>query len=144
VAQVATRLGTALNRAGCSLDIYLLEAAALLHDLAKSEPDHARTGAQLLHEHGFGVVAELVSTHMDISLNEGKAISTAEVLYLADKMMQGERSILPEERFRAKMARYAGDPAILDIIAGRLKNALAIQGRIETILGRPLAEVISL
>ena len=142
VALVATRLGSALNGAGCSLDIPLLEAAALLHDLAKGEPDHARAGAQLLHENGFGVVAEAVSTHMDITVNEGIAISAAEVLYLADKMVQGERRLAPEERFRAKKARYAGDPDILDIIAGRLKNALAIQSRIEIILGCPLAEVI--
>jgi hypothetical protein len=143
VALVATRLGSALNRTGCSLDIPLLEAAALLHDLAKGEPDHARAGARLLHEHGFAALSGPVATHMDISVNEGKAISAAEVLYLADKMVQGERRLAPKERFRAKMARYAGDPAMLDIIAGRLKNALAIQSRIETILGRPLAEVIS-
>jgi hypothetical protein len=41
------------------------------------------------------------------------------------------------------MEHYAGDPGILDIINVRLKTALAIQRRIENILGRPLAEVIS-
>ena len=143
VAQVATSLGLALNRAGCCLDIPLLEAAALLHDLAKRAPDHARLGARLLGELGFAAVAGPVATHMDITITEGETIKAGEVLYLADKMVQGERRLSPAERFRAKMERYADDPDILDIIKGRLKSALAIQRRIETILGRPLAEVIS-
>lgn len=45
VAEVAGLLGQRLNRAGCSLDIPLLKAAGLLHDLARKEPDHARVGA---------------------------------------------------------------------------------------------------
>ena len=143
VAKVATSLGLELNRAGCCLDIPLLEAAALLHDLAKGEPDHARRGARLLGELGFGKVAGPVATHMDITITEGETINAGELLYLADKMVQGERRLSPAERFRAKMERYAGDPDILDIITGRLESALAIQRRIETILGRPLAEVIS-
>jgi len=143
VALVATRLGLELNRAGCCLDIPLLEAAALLHDLAKGEPDHARSGGRLLDEMGFGVVAGPVATHMDITTTAGEAISAGEVLYLADKMVQGERRVPPAERFRSKMERYAGDPDILDIIDGRMKNALAIQRRIETMLGRSLAEVIA-
>jgi CTP:molybdopterin cytidylyltransferase MocA len=143
VAQVATSLGLELNRAGCYLDIPLLEAAGLLHDLAKGAPDHARSGARILGEMGFGVVAELVDTHMDITIAEGETISAKEVLYLADKMVQGERRLATEERFRAKLERYAGDPDILNMITGRLKTAMAIQKRIESILGHPLAEVIS-
>jgi hypothetical protein len=64
------------------------------------------------------------------------------VIYLADKMVQGERRVSPAERFQAKMERYADDPDILDMITGRLKTALAIRKRIETKLGRSLTEVI--
>jgi hypothetical protein len=143
VALVATRLGYELNRAGCCLDIPLIEAAALLHDLAKGEPDHARRGARLLGELGFGVVAEPVATHMDITITEGETINAGEVLYLADKMVQGERHLPLAERFRNKMERHAGDPAILSIIYGRLKTALAIQERIETRVGHTLEEVLT-
>jgi CTP:molybdopterin cytidylyltransferase MocA len=142
VAEVATRLGEELNRAGCCLDIPLLEAAALLHDLAKGEPDHAQRGARLLGELGFAAVAGPVATHMDLTLSEGEPVSASEVLYLADKMVRGERRLSPEERFRAKMERYVGEPDILDIVSGRLKTAIAIQRRIEIILGSPLNEVI--
>jgi molybdenum cofactor cytidylyltransferase len=79
VAEVATRLGEELNRAGCCLDIPLLEAAALLHDLAKGEPDHARSGSRLLGELGFGAVAGPVATHMDISITESEKITVGEL-----------------------------------------------------------------
>jgi CTP:molybdopterin cytidylyltransferase MocA len=142
VAQLATSLGRELNKAGCNLNIPLLEAAGLLHDLAKGEPDHAQSGARTLVELGFGAVAKVVATHMDITIEEGETICAAEVIYLADKMVQGERRVSPAERFQAKMERYADDPDILDMITGRLKTALAIRKRIETKLGRSLTEVI--
>jgi len=143
VALVATRLGDELNRAGCCLDIHLLEGACLLHDLAKGGADHGRAGARILGELGFGAVAEPVATHMDISVNEGEAISAGEVLYLADKLVQGERLLPLAERFRKKMERYADEPVILDNVSARLKTAQAIQKRIESKLGRTLEEVLT-
>lgn len=143
VAKVATSLGLELNRAGCCLDINLLEAAALLHDLAKGEPDHAAAGARILRELGYGAIAEPVATHMDITITEGKTIGASEVLYLADKLVQGERLLPLAERFRKKMERYAGDPAIQNIINGRLQSALEIRKRIETRLGCTVEEVLT-
>jgi CTP:molybdopterin cytidylyltransferase MocA len=143
VAQVATSLGLELNRAGCCLDINLLEAASLLHDLAKGVPDHAGAGAEILREQGFGAVASVVATHMDINLTEGETIGVNEVLYLADKLVQGERISPLAERFRTKMERYAGNPAIQNIINGRLQSALEIRKRIETRLGCTVEEVLT-
>jgi len=141
VADVAVLLGMALNRAGCGLDISLLTAAGLLHDLARKEPDHARIGARLLRDMGYGAVAELVAVHMDMSVTEGEPVTAGEVIYLADKLVQGERRVSVTERFRAAMERHAHDPAILGRVAARLKTAMTIQQRLEAILGRSLTEI---
>ena len=135
-------LGRELNRAGCLLDIPLLEAAGLLHDLARKEPDHARAGATLLRELGYGVVAELVASHMDFTVPDAGPVSASELLYLADKLVQGERRVPLADRFQATMQRHAGDPAALGHISGRLESALKAQRRLEQVLGRSLAEVI--
>lgn len=132
VARVATRLGEELNRAGCCLDLQLLGAAGLLHDIAKGEPDHARAGASILVEHGFDAVAGAVATHMDISVSEGDEVGAGELIYLADKLVQGERPVSLEERFRAKMERYSGEPGIIEKISARLRTAQAIRSRIES------------
>jgi CTP:molybdopterin cytidylyltransferase MocA len=143
VARVAARLGRELNQSGCSLDIPLLTAAGLLHDLAKGEPDHAAAGARLLRDLGFEAVGELVASHMDISISEGDEISACEVLYLADKLSRGERLLPLAERFRYKLERYADEPVILDKVTARLKTAQTIQKRIESRLGRSLDEVLA-
>jgi molybdenum cofactor cytidylyltransferase len=137
------RLGTELNLAGYTLDISLLRAAALLHDIAKGEPEHAAAGARIMHEHGFGMVAGAVATHMELTITEGDGISAGEVIYLADKLVQGERLIPLEERFRKRMERHADDPDILDKVSARLKTAREIRSRIELRLGRTLEEALS-
>ena len=144
VAEVAVLLGRELNRKGYQLDIPLLEAAGLLHDLAREQPDHARAGAALLRDLGYEAVAELVATHMGFPVPEEGPVTAGELLYLADKVVQGERRVPLVERFRSAGERHAGDPAILRNIAGRLKTALKVQGRLERVLGRSLAEVIGI
>jgi len=143
VARLAVRLGEELNRTACGLDLPLIEAAALLHDIAKGKPDHALAGAELLREYGFGMAAEAVATHMDIELAGNGKIEAGEIIYLADKMVRGERLVTLEERFRVKMERYAGDPALLAAVKLRLDTALTIKKRIEDKIGKSVEEVLA-
>jgi uncharacterized protein len=60
VAKVALFLSVELNKKGQSIDLSLVEAASLLHDLTKTEclktkEDHAQTGSQLLKEMGYDI-----------------------------------------------------------------------------------------
>ena len=57
VASVAVYLSTELNKKGQRIDLLLVEAASLLHDLTKTDSfktkeDHAWTGSRLLKEMG--------------------------------------------------------------------------------------------
>jgi hypothetical protein len=80
---------------------------------------------------------------MDLTVSEGDGIDAGEVLYLADKMVRGERPVSPEERFRAKLERHALEPDILANVSARLRTAQAIRKRIESRLGRSLEEVLT-
>ena len=142
VARLSVMLGKALNRSGARFDLPLLEAAGLLHDLARTESDHALTGARLLQDQGFGAVAALVASHMDLVVNESKPVSAAEVLYLADKLVKEDRTVSLEHRFAATLERHADEPIILKRIVSRRETALTIRKRMEAKLGRSLAEVI--
>ena len=142
VARLSVKLGRALNRSGARLDLQLLEAAGLLHDLARNESDHALTGARLLQDQGFGAVAPLVASHMDLVVNESKPVSAAEVLFLADKLVKEDRPVSLEQRFAATMERHAGEPIILKRIVSRQETALTIRKRLEAKLGHSLAQVI--
>ena len=142
VRETAVQLAKELNRAGCRMDVPLLASAGLLHDIARKEHDHARTGARLLREMGYGAVADLVATHMEITVPEGESVGAAEVLYLADKLVQGAQRVTLTERFGATMERHCHEPAIIERIADRLKTAIIIQKRLEAVLGRSMSEVI--
>lgn len=142
VAALAVELGAALNAAGGGLDLQLIEAAGLLHDLARREPQHARLGAERLTALGFAAVAELVAGHMDQPAPQGPQIDAAQLLFLADKLVQGGRRVTLEERFQAVRSRFRDDPEVLAKIGGRLETAQTLQVCLEQILKRPLAEMI--
>ena len=69
VADMAVRIGEALNHAGVSLNLGLIRAAALVHDLTRGEPDHARRGAKLLQDLDMPQIAAIVATRMDMTLD---------------------------------------------------------------------------
>lgn len=142
VAELACCIGRELNREGLRLDLVLIEAGALLHDLARGRKDHAEAGAAILRGMGYAEVAELVSSHMDITVNAAGSITAQEVVYLADKLAEEDQCVTIEARFRAKVERYAGDPEIQRWIARRLENALMIKMRVEDRLGRPVETVL--
>lgn len=144
VADLAMVFARKLNRSGYRLDINLLTAAGLLHDLAKAETNHARAGARLLREAGFGAVADLVASHMDLEPNNDGEISPKELLYLADKLVQGERRVTLAERFQAALERHSHDPVIFKKVSDRLKAARTIQTRLEAIIGCSMEEVINI
>src|SRR4030066_1214794 len=72
VARVALFLSIKLNRNGQRIDLPLVEAAALLHDLTKTEclrtkEDHALTGSNLLKGMGYERTGEVVAEHIHLS-----------------------------------------------------------------------------
>lgn len=143
VAELTAELGAALNAAGANLDLELLEAGGLLHDLARREADHARVGAERLRTLGFGAVAELVAVHMDLPTPQGQEIDAAQLLFLADKLICETQRVTLEERFQTIRERFRQNPLIQAKIDGRLATAQALQARLEHTLNRPLAEIIA-
>jgi molybdenum cofactor cytidylyltransferase len=138
VARVADGIAGSLNRTGAGLDREVVLAAALLHDLARGRPGHAREAARLVREAGFHAIAEAIIAHMDIEPGQGPDISAGEVLFLADKLVSGDRLVTLADRFAQASARYGEDADALEAIGARYNTALLIQQRIESRIGRPL------
>jgi molybdenum cofactor cytidylyltransferase len=137
-------MGTALNNAGCGLDLDLIFAAALLHDIAKGTSGHALMGGRILREMGYPRVADIVAEHVDIAVGEGDTINESQVVYLSDKMVQDDRFVVDfRQRFKARLKEFSHSPDIQRNIMRRLENALTIRRRIERRLNRPLQEILS-
>ncbi len=112
VADVAVLLGNHLNAAGESLDVAVLRAGGLLHDVAKhhsfeGKGDHAEMGAVLLEGMGFDRLGEIVRYH--VRLPEGNAcdiIDEVTVVHYADKRVRHTEIVSLEERFEDIVLRY--------------------------------------
>jgi molybdenum cofactor cytidylyltransferase len=143
VAQVALRLTQALNKSGCGLDEKLVSAASLLHDLAKGRPNHAATGAQIIAEMGYPSVAPIVAAHMKIEFSEGQSIREQDVVFLADKLVEGDQVVDLEERHQKKLDECATDERVCEAIAARLANSLRLKRKLESLLDNPIESVLA-
>ncbi|MFZ5587355.1 MAG: DVU_1551 family NTP transferase [Thermodesulfobacteriota bacterium] len=142
VAEAALALGRALVAAGNPLDLACLEAAALVHDLAKGRPSHAAAGAGILRHWGWPAAAALVAAHADLAPPAGGPVGAEEVLYLADKLVEGAAPVDLDQRFRAKLARHGQEPGAAAAIERRWRAARAVAARVELACGRPLAALL--
>ncbi len=116
VANVALYLSKQLNKKGQHINVLLVEAASLLHDLTKTESfetkqDHAWTGSRVLKEIGYEKVAEVVAQHIWLSHEvDPLFVSEEEVVNYADKRVMHNRVVSLAERFKDLRDRYGRDP----------------------------------
>ncbi|MHC1753302.1 DVU_1551 family NTP transferase [Humidesulfovibrio sp.] len=125
-----------------SLDFALIEAAALLHDIAKGQPRHEAAGAALLGSLGFHAAARIVADHRDIAPETAPRLTERELVYFADKLVRGSTRVPVRARFQLKLDLFAHDPDATAAIRRRLANALAMQQRIEAAAGAPLHRLV--
>lgn len=121
VAREALRLAA---ESGAPADLPLLECAALLHDLARAEGrGHPEKGAAVLRKAGYPRLAVLVAQHHDLEPN---APPEAELLYLADKLIQDTEPVSLETRFEASRAKCTTAEAVA-VWEKRYQTALALR-----------------
>lgn len=93
------------------VDSELLTAAALLHDIARTEPDHPAVGAAWLEMLGYPQIADTIVCHHDLEAAEESRINEKTLLHLADKYICGTRTVSLEERFAVSAAKLSSNAA---------------------------------
>ena len=140
VARVALFLSLELNKKGQRIDLALVEAASLLHDLAKAEclktkEDHAKVGCQLLKGMGYERVGEVVAQHVRLEEEENpSAVSEEEIVNYADKRVMHDRIVPLEERFNDLLERYGKQPRGRETLGHLKREILRIENKIFMIL----------
>lgn len=129
VAETADTLAEELCRAGCTLNREKIHFAALLHDIARSYPNHGGTGGNWLKTLGYADEAELVFRHHDILPVE---ITEASVLSMADRCVFGTELVTVQERFTRSAEKCTGKPA-RQMHEARWENAKALQSLMNSI-----------
>jgi CTP:molybdopterin cytidylyltransferase MocA len=140
VASAAARIAESLSRCGAAIDMRLLAASCLLHDIAKGEKDHESRGARWLRKRGYAKVAEVVASHKD--LTPSKNIGEAEILYLSDKITDGDAVSTLAHRMARMEDRFQRGSEALRNARRRIETAMDIERKIESITGLSLSEIL--
>lgn len=141
VAGLARAMGERLNACGEHFDTDLLEAAGLLHDIARLERNHGPQGAKILDTMGFSAVARVIAPHSDMDIADNAPITHREIIFLADKYFKGNRPVSLATRYGAKMEQYGTHPEARDHVRRRLEHALKSEKRIEERSGAVLEDL---
>lgn len=112
VCQLAGFIGKALSRSEDRLNPSLIKAAALLHDITKTQSlktreNHAETGANLLEGMGYPEVAEVIRSHVRLPADTRlSSIREIHIINYADKRVRHATVVSLEERFVDLVERY--------------------------------------
>ena len=141
VARVARTLTHHLLPVHPQLNMALVEAGALLHDIAKTEclktqKRHTARGAEILIERGFHRVAEIVAQHVRLSEGHGnrKSVSEVEIVHYADKRVLHEDIVDLFTRFEDLKTRYGRTPQERKLIAELYADSLKQETKLFRIL----------
>ena len=133
---VASYLCRMLKRRGERLDLAQVEAASLLHDIAKVKArdrgeGHAQAGARLLLELGFPEVAEIVRQHVFLDPGEDHGrITEAEVVHYADKRVKHTAVVSLGERFQDLKERYGKNFESLALLEDMERQSRLLEERL--------------
>lgn len=136
VANTALMIFDSLENVEYEMDRPSLEAAALLHDIARREKNHAKKGEILLKELGYEKIGSIISTHMEIEVDENGKISENEILYLADKLVKEDKIMPLKERHELSLKVFNGDDHARQKVKSRFESAEKIIKKIEKITGK--------
>lgn len=137
VCRQALLLGGKLKNAGYHVDLGLVQSAALLHDVARAKADHAVQGAQWILREGYPQVAEIIMRHHDLGNPSSHPYETT-IVYLTDKLVQGDRVVNLEERFQHSRSRCQGSgypEEALKAHERRYREAREAMGRVREWIG---------
>lgn len=139
VADFQDQLLDKLAAAGLSYDRDLLRCAALLHDVCRTEHNHAKAGADFLEREGFTQIADIVRDHHSPANDIEVKLTPSDILYYADKRVQGDMVVTVQERFDASLSKCR-TPEAIEKHDALLSRALAIEEAIRAVISERSSE----
>lgn len=94
VAQTAYTVAEALNHNGYDLNLDLILAAGLLHDIARVEDRHWDVGAELMDRLGYHEEAKIIKVHMDYDFDINDfSVNEADMVCLGDRLVKEDEYV---------------------------------------------------
>ncbi|MBR0596567.1 HD domain-containing protein [Sinanaerobacter chloroacetimidivorans] len=136
VTDTALKIAGALNNHGYHLNLDLLQAAGLIHDIARVEEKHWEVGARIASELGYDQEAEMIRVHMfyntDIHHDNWKEI---DILCLSDRMVKEDQYVGLETRMSYVLEKFKDNPEVFQRLQERIKENREFIRQIEEKIG---------
>ncbi len=133
-----------------NINIELLIASALLHDITKTkailenELRHDLTGGELLRKLGYTEIAVIVENHVVFSDfdNHGPLLEK-EIIYYADKRVMHDKIVNIDTRVADLVERYGRTDKIKEMILYNKKFILKLETKIQSYMNIPIEEALN-
>lgn len=145
VADTALKIGSALNKHGYHLDLDLIQAAGLIHDIARVEDEHWEKGSQLAADLGYEKEAAIIKVHMRYSpFSTIEHVNETDLVCLGDRLVKEDQYVGLDKRMEyiiEKVKRQGHFDAERRILEKKKEAQTLIDG-IENAIGMTLDELM--
>lgn len=145
VSETAVKMGRALNRCGYHLDLELIQAAGLIHDIARVEDEHWEKGYQLAHRLGYEQEAAIIKVHMRYSsFSTVEEINETDLVCLGDRLVMEDQYVGLDKRMEyiIQKAKRQGHPEAVQQILKKKEETRAFIASLEQKIGVTLDELM--
>ncbi|MEW6187381.1 MAG: HD domain-containing protein [Thermodesulfobacteriota bacterium] len=137
VARIAVCLGENLLPKFPDLNLDLVEAGGLLHDIAKTEclktkGNHALVGETMVREWGYEAVARIVGQHVVLegAYFQSEKMDEIILVHYADKRVRHDEIVGLDDRFTYLVDTYGRSPEAVERIQALYQDTLKVEGMI--------------
>lgn len=145
VANMACTVAEELNKNGFELDVHLILAAGLLHDIARVEDRHWDVGAELMDKLGYHREAQIIKVHMTYSpFSDISEVTETDMVCLGDRTVLEDEYVGLDKRidYVINKAKANGNPQAEPIILEKKKETRRFIHQIEEVIGCSIDELM--
>ncbi len=138
--EVGQFLGKSLIRENYQLDMSLLKASCLLHDIGKftcivsGKKHHDIVGQEILIKEGLPDVGTIVAQHVVLGPPKDRPVAEEHIVFYADKRVMHDQIVSLESRFIYLNETYGKTPEALDCLSFMKQETIDIERAIFEIL----------
>jgi len=143
VTDTALKIASALNEKGFDFNLPLIQAAGLLHDIARVHKRHWIIGAVYAFQKGYIQEAKIIRRHMTYPFNTDPAkLKEIDMVCLGDRLILEDEYVGNDARMDYVIKKADGNKRVERIINERRQvNKVLIQN-IEDIIGVPIEKLL--
>lgn len=145
VSETALKMGRALNQCGYHLDLDLIQAAGLIHDIARVEDEHWEKGYQLARRLGYEEEAAIIKVHMRYSpFSPIEQVNETDLVCLGDRLVREDQYVGLDKRMEyiIQKAKKQGHPEAEQRILKKKEETRAFITSLEHKIGMTLDELM--